>query len=86
MKKITRGLLCFLIIAAMFLCSCGEAATPNDQVTGETTVAIDTPTAPEFADANHEITISEVESLLAENGLKTNINKCFSLDFLLGVL
>ena len=76
MKKITRGLLCFLIIAAMFLCSCGEATTPNDQVTGDTTTAVsDTPTEPEFADANHKITISDVESILVENGLRTNINK-----------
>lgn len=75
MKKITRGLLCFLIIAAMFLCSCGEATTPNDQVTGETTAVTDTPTAPEFADANHTISVSEVDSILAANGLKTNISK-----------
>ena len=73
MKKITALILAFLLMSSL-LYGCGETSAPNDPVTDETTEAVNTPTEPELVPSNHDITVSDVTSILAENGLRTNIN------------
>jgi len=70
MKKIKRGLLCLLITASMLLASCGGTAYE-----GKTTEPAETTAPQDVFEPSHEISVSDVTSLLAENGLKTNINK-----------
>ncbi len=72
MKKLTRSLIAILAIVALLLCGCAEPQTPDS---GETTTVTDKPTEPELAPSKHEITVSEVESILAANELRTNIDK-----------
>lgn len=71
MKNIIKIALAFVTALAMLLCSCADNTVTEPDVTTQG----GGDTAPEVSEAKHEITISDVESILAENGLSTNINK-----------
>lgn len=70
MKNIIKIALAFVTALAMLLCSCADNTVTEPGVTTQG----GGDTAPEVSDANHEIIISDVESILAENGLRTNID------------
>ena len=73
MRKITKIFFAMLLALSLALCSCSQTSTESDDTTVQTgdTTATDTP---DVNPAKHEITVSEVEGILAENGLGTNIN------------
>jgi len=70
MKNIIKIALAFVTALAMLLCSCADNTVTEPDVTTEA----DGTAAPELTPSKHEITVSEVESILAENGLRTNID------------
>ena len=77
MKKTAKKFLICLLATAMLLCSCSRI----DNVGADTTEpsVTDGGGNPEET-AKHELSVSEVESLLAANGLKTNESSMWSSD------
>ncbi|MBR5453962.1 MAG: hypothetical protein IKV54_07775 [Clostridia bacterium] len=77
MKKIIIALLVCLLVLPIVFCGCKEKTEPG---TGTEDVAVTTAPedTPEESPAAHEITVSELDSMLVSNGNKTNVNRWFS--------
>ena len=72
MKKTVKFLLLSLFIGGLLLCSCNDAITDETDTTesletNETIFEETTPPEPVLTPANHEISVSDVESILAAN-------------------
>ncbi|MBR6559481.1 MAG: hypothetical protein IKT70_10830 [Clostridia bacterium] len=76
MKKFTMSFFAGLLASIMILSGCGNITDGREETTGttDTTVSSDIPV---INSAAHNITINDIDSMLAENGLKTNINSWF---------
>ena len=77
MKHLIKAILCCGLTVSLLLTGCGG----DDVIGTDTIVPVDTnPTdTPEADIVKHEISISEVESILAANGLMTNEDKYIGL-------
>ena len=72
MKAFIKALLCCSLIASLLLTGCGGGGTGDDTTTPADTDPVETPAVDA---AKHNITLSEIQSILAQNELGTNINK-----------
>ena len=74
MRKTAKIFLSLLLVLSFVLCSCSETSIGSD----DTTVPTDDTTVADTPDVNaakHEITVSGIESILAANGLGTNLRR-----------
>ena len=72
MKAFIKALLCCSLIASLLLTGCGGGGTGDDTTTPADTDPVETPAVDP---AKHNITLSDIRSVLAQNELGTNINK-----------
>lgn len=72
MENVIKKLFSLLLMITFLLCGCSQQGVNIEDTTGNNDTDISSPiTAP----AKHDISISDVTSLLASNGLSTNIDK-----------
>lgn len=75
MKKISF-FLSLILTFSLLLCSCvTDNGNKSDTTVNRDTTVSDISVIPDGVEAKHEIAISEIKSILAGNGLRTNINK-----------
>ncbi len=72
MKAFVKKLLCLCIMASLLVSGCGKDVTGDDPVVPSDTGPADTPAE---NSAKHDILITEIDSVLAENQLGTNLQR-----------